>query len=80
MPTAVKKKIMAPNIFLTLTVRSSEAILELNPKSLNEDDGLTNLYETLDLLFKEDSSISALLAYELFENYVRPNDKVIRTS
>ena len=38
---------------------------------MNEGNGLEKLFEKLDSLFKEDTNILALLAYEKFENYVR---------
>lgn len=35
---------------------------------------LTNLYAKLDSLYKEDSNQVALIAYDMFERYVRPFD------
>ena len=67
--TSVEKKRMAPIVFLTLTGKAREAVLELTPEVLNGEDGLDKLFQKLDSLFKEDTNILALLAYEKFENY-----------
>ena len=66
---ALKKR--AATVFLTLQGKAREAILEIDPDSLNVDTGMALLYEKLDELFKVDEDQAALTAYEKFENYSR---------
>ena len=72
MATSIEVKKRAPTVFLTLEGKAREAVLKMDIKTLNENDGMTKLYEKLDTLFKEDSDQSALLAYEAFEKYQKP--------
>ena len=73
MATSIEAKKRAPTVFLTLENQAREAVLKMDINTLNEEDGMTKLYEKLDSLFKEDSSQSALLAYEAFEKYQKPS-------
>ena len=77
MATNVEKKKMAPTVFLTLTGKAREAVLEMDAATLNEDNGLTKLYEKLDELFKEDATQAALICYDKFERYARGSEMSI---
>ena len=77
MATNVEKKKMAPTVFLTLTGKAREAVLEMEAAQLNEDDGLTKLFTKLDELFKEDKAQAALICYDKFERYSRPSEMSI---
>ena len=74
MATSIEKKKRAPTVFLTLEGKAREAVLEMDLPTLNEDNGMTLLYDKLDTLFKEDKNQSAFIAYETFEKYQRPSD------
>ena len=74
MATTVEKKKRAPTVFLSLTGKAREAILELDASLLNTEDGLNVLIKKLDTLFQEDKNQAALLAYDKFEQYKRPED------
>ena len=74
MATSIEKKKRAPTVFLTLEGKAREAVLEMDLPTLNEDNGMTLMYEKLDTLFKEDTNQSAFIAYETFERYQRPSD------
>ena len=69
--TNISAKKRAAVVFLTLTGKAREAVLEVDPEQFDADDGLTKLYEKLDGLFKEDKSQATLNAYERFEKYKR---------
>ena len=73
MATTLEKKKRAPVVFLSLSGKAQEAILELDPTVLSADDGLDKLYDKLDSLFKIDSAQAALSAYADFEKYTRPS-------
>ena len=77
MATAVPAKKRAATVFLSLTGKAREVILEMDPDELEKDDGMTKLYDKLDQLFKVDANQAALRAYERFEKYVRPEDSSI---
>ena len=72
MATNVVAKKRAPTVFLTLSGKAREAVLEMDPEELNDDEGLTKLYLKLDKLFKVDADQAALQVYEKFEKYSRP--------
>ena len=74
MATSVPAAKRAPTVFLTLKGKAREAVLEMDPESLNKDGGMNVLYGKLDKLFKIDSNQAALKAYGDFEKYVRPKD------
>ena len=69
--TSVSPKKQAAVVFLTLTGKARDAVLEMDPDELNVDNGLDLLYEKLDGLFKEDRNQATLNAYEKFERYKR---------
>ena len=75
--TNVDKKKCTATVFLTLTGKAREAILEMSPTDLNEEDGLSILYSKLDELFKEDENKAALETYDKFERYSRPSEMII---
>ena len=74
MATNVVAKKQAPTVFLSLTGKAREAVLEMNIELLNQDDGMTKLYEKLDSLFATDKDQAALHTYEKFEKFTRPSD------
>ena len=67
---ALKKQV--PTVFLTLTGKAREAVLEMEIAELNADDGMQKLFDKLDSLFEKDKDQAALDAYEKFEQYSRP--------
>ena len=69
--TNISPKKQAAVVFLTLTGKARDAVLEMDPDELNVDNGLDLLYEKLDGLFKEDRNQATLNAYEKFERYKR---------
>ena len=71
--TNVPDKKRAATIFLTLSGKAREAILEMDPTTLNVDGGLTLIYGKLDKMFKVDQDQAALNAYEKFEKFTRPS-------
>ena len=77
MATSVDKKKMAPTVFLTLTGKAREAVLEMNADELNAEDGMTKLYAKLDELLKEGKTQASLICYDKFERYVRPSEMSI---
>ena len=54
--TPIDKKKRAPTVFLSLTGKAREAILEMDPDELNADNGMKLLYERLDTLFLVDKN------------------------
>ena len=70
--TPTKVEVRAPTVFLGLTGKAREAILEMDPDSLKKADGMTLLYEKLDSLFLVDQNQAALQLYAKFEKYLRP--------
>ena len=48
-------------MFLTLSGKAREAVLEMDTDDLSSDDGMTKLYEKLDSLFKVDKDQAALI-------------------
>ena len=69
--TNVKAAQRASVVFLSLTGKAREAVLEMEPEDLNVETGLTLLYAKLDSLFKTDSDQAAFSAYEKFEKFSR---------
>jgi hypothetical protein len=78
MATTIEKKKRAPTVFLSLTGKAREAMLELDPSLLNADDGMKVLIGKLDTLFQEDKNQAALMAYDKFEQYMRPDDLSVK--
>ena len=74
MATSVEKKKRAPTVFLSLTGKAREAVLEMDLEKLDAEEGMKALYEKLDSLFETDKNQAALMAYESFESYVRLSD------
>ena len=75
--TNVDIKKHTATVFLTLTGKVREAILEMSPTDLNEEDELSKLYSKLDELFKEDENKAALETYNKFKRYSRPSEVTI---
>ena len=69
MATSVEPKRRAPIVFLSLSGKAREVILEMDPTTLNTDGGLDLLYGKLDELFKVDAGQAQLSAYEKFEKF-----------
>ena len=72
MATSVPEEKRAPVVFLSLSGKAQEAILELDPTELNTRNGMRVLYDKLDSIFKVDKAQAALTAYADFEKYSRP--------
>ena len=64
-------------MFLTLEDKAREAVLEINPDTLNADNGMKLLYEKLDELYIEDENQEAFHVFETFETYKRPTEMSI---
>ena len=77
MATNVDKKQRAPTVFLTLTGKAREAILEMDAAELDKEDGMAKMYAKLDDLFKEDKTQAALICYDKFERYSKPSEMSI---
>ena len=75
--TSVTVKKRAAVVFLTLTGKAREAILEMDVAELDAEDGMSKLYAKLDELFKEDKGQATLNAYEKFEKFKRPAETSI---
>ena len=58
-------------IFLSLTGKSREAVLELTKAEIGNADDVKNVIEKLDSLWKEDDKEQAFTAYESFEQFRR---------
>ena len=65
------------SVFLSLSGKAREAVLEMNPDGLNMVEGLKLSYEKLDSLFKMDTNQVVLMEYRNFENYTRPQNVTI---
>ena len=70
--TNVPDKKRAVTVFLTLTGKAREAVLEMDPTELNVDGGLSKVYDKLDGLFKVDKDQAMMNVYERFEKFIRP--------
>ena len=65
-----------PVIFLTLSGKAREAVLELDVSKLTDKDGVKNVFVSkLDTLYLEDKNHSAYAAYENFERSPEMNMK-----
>ena len=76
--TDVKEEKQAAQIFLTLTGRAREAVLEMSATEIGVKEGVENLIKKLDELYKEDSNQAAFIAYEQFESFKRPENMSIK--
>ena len=77
MATAVSEEKRGPTVFLSLSGKAREAVLEMDLNKLNTKEGLKLLYEKLDSLFEVDKHQAALMAYGDFEKYTRPSSMTI---
>ena len=77
MATNIEKKNQAPTVFLTLEDKAKEAVLEMDPATLNTDNGMKLLYDKLDELYKGDENREAFFTFETFETYKRPKEMSI---
>ena len=67
--TTLDKKKQGPAISLSLSEQPREAILELDIKKLDSDNGVENTLAKLDTLCLKDEHCSACEAYEKFEKF-----------
>ena len=58
-----------PVIFLTLSGKAREAVLELDVSKLTDKDGVKNVISKLDTLYLENKTQSAYAAYENFKHF-----------
>ena len=77
MATSITPEKRGPTVFLSLSGKAQEAVLELGPAVLGATDGLNRLYEKLDSLFKIDTAQAALSTYAEFEKFLRPSSMSI---
>ena len=70
--TNVKPDKQGAAIFLSLTGKSREAVLELTTTEISGENGVDKVLEKLDGLWKEDDTKQAFNAYESFEQFRRP--------
>ena len=52
----LRKKKGAPTVFLSLSGKAREIVLEMDADDLNREDGMKILYDKLDALFEIDST------------------------
>ena len=65
-------KQQAPVVFLALSGKARDVVLEIDPAELNDDKGMDEVYKKLDKLFLVDENQQALTDYGNFEKYARP--------
>ena len=70
--TSIKEEKQGAAIFLSLTGKSREAVLELTKEEISGNEGVKKVIEKLDGLWKEDDKKQAFNAYEKFEQFRRP--------
>ena len=71
--TEIPAEKRGPAVFLTLEGKAREAVLELEIAKLAGKDGIKNVIEKLDILFKRDQDQTEYEAYEQFEIFKRPS-------
>ena len=78
--TDVRKERQAAMIFLSLSGKSREAVLELPKEVIGAEDGsgFDAVLAKLDTHWKVDYNLGAFNAYEKFEQYSRPADMDIK--
>ena len=72
--TDIKPEKQGAAIFLSLSGKSREAVLELTKEEIAGANGVTKVTEKLDELWKEDDKKQAFNAYESFEQFQRPHE------
>ena len=75
--TTLDKKKQGPAIFLTLSGKAKEAILELEVAEISAEDGVEKIIKKLDSLYQEDKVQTAYEAYDKFEKFQRPSEMAI---
>ena len=70
-------KSKASQVFLNLTGEAEEAVLELEETDIHSDNGLTNILNRLDRLYKKDETLQKFEWFEKFESYSRSEDMSI---
>lgn len=76
--TNVDKKKQAAAIFLTLEGKARDAVLEMNIETLNADNGVDKVIETLDSLFKKDTLQLAFTNYDNFEKFCKTEEMTMK--
>ena len=72
--TDITPKKQGSAIFLTLEGKAREAVLELEVKDINCDDGVKNVLAKLDTLYVRDKVQTAYEAYDRFEKFQRNSE------
>ena len=75
--TTLSPRKQALAIFLSLTGKAREAVLELDIDTLNTDDGVDRVLEQLDKLYLKDKLQLAYQAYDNFRKFKRPSEMPI---
>ena len=70
--TNVRAEKQGAAIFLSLTGKSREAVLELSREEISGEQGVAHVLAKLDRLWLEDEKKQALNVYETFEQFRRP--------
>ena len=78
--TDVRPARQAAMIFLMLSGKSREAVLELTTEMIGAEDGsgFDAVLEKLDSLWKEDENLEAFTSYERFEQFQRAPDMNVK--
>ena len=74
MVTNVAETKRASRVFLSVTGKVREAVLEMDSNNLNDIESMTKLYIKFDGLFKVDANLAALRAYDELEKYSRVSE------
>ena len=69
--TTLTPEKQGPCLYLSLKGKAREAALELDIEAIKGEDGIQLILERLDVLFLEDTTQTAYLAYQTFENFKR---------
>ena len=76
--TDIPPEKQGPAIFLTLEDKAREAVLELDVGNIKDTNGVKNIIEKLDSLYKKDEAQVAYEAYDNFERFQRPSSMSIK--
>ena len=71
--TTLEPEKQGPCLYLSLKGKSRETALEIDLAHINGDNGVKLILERLDKLFLVDTTQTAYLAYQTFENFKRPS-------
>ena len=76
--TDLPKERQGAAIFLSLEGQAQDAILELSEGEIASANGVKNIIDHLDKLFKKDETLQKYQALEAFETYHRPTNTTIQ--